>query len=144
MNTRTRLKAKWQTWNACRKICADVFTINLQTMELKNGSAKGWKKLSGSVLARVQKIRQRQRKNLELCTLAHPGAVILQNAAVHHHENARLARLFSRSLVNHVLLHPDRRNFELDRLIDNFFYKFRPSKDIHDVDLLGNIEYRRV
>jgi hypothetical protein len=70
----------------------------------------------------------------------HPGAVIFQDAAVHYYENARLARLFGCTLVNHIFLHPDRRNFELDRLIDNLLDKLRAPENVDDVDFFGNIE----
>src|ERR1700722_4260815 len=72
--------------------------------------------------------------------LPHSRPVFLQNAAVHHDENASLARLFGGRFVDHVFLHPNGWDFQLDRLIDNFFHKFRTPEDIHDVDLLRHIE----
>src|SRR5882762_349958 len=36
--------------------------------------------------------------------------VLFQNATVHHYEDSRLARLLGSLLVNHVFLHPDRRD----------------------------------
>src|ERR1700733_4224726 len=71
-------------------------------------------------------------------------AVFLQDAAVHHHEDACLARLFSRLLVNHIFLHPDRRNLQLKGLVHDRFHELWPPENIHDVDLLRHIQQRSV
>src|SRR5580704_7048322 len=75
---------------------------------------------------------------------SHPGAMFLKDAEVHDHENSRLASLLRRFLVDHAFLHPDRRGFELNGLIDNLFDKLRTAKNIHDIDLLGHLQKRRV
>src|SRR6266851_6793911 len=70
--------------------------------------------------------------------------VFFQNAAVHHHEYPGFARFLRRLLVNHVFLHPDRRNSQLNGLIHNFFHELRPAKNVHDVDLLRYLEQRSI
>src|ERR1700688_4979201 len=62
--------------------------------------------------------------------------MLLQNAAVHHDEDSRLARLLRGLLMNHILLQPDRRNLQLDSLIHDLFYELGPSKNVHDLNLL--------
>src|SRR5579862_3204733 len=71
-------------------------------------------------------------------------AVIFKDAAVHHYEDACLARLFRGLLVDYAFLHPDGGNFQLDRLIYNLLDKLRAAKNIHDIDLLRHIEQRCV
>src|ERR1017187_3900486 len=71
---------------------------------------------------------------------SHPGAMFLQDAAVHHDEDPSLARLFRCFLVDHIFLHPDRRDFELDRLVNHLFDKRGAAEDIHNVDLLRHLE----
>ena len=66
--------------------------------------------------------------------------MLLQNAAVHDHENPRFAGFFRGFFVDHFFLHPDGRNFQLDGLIDDLFDEFRTPEDIHDVDLLRDIQ----
>ena len=56
--------------------------------------------------------------------------MFLQDAAVHDHEDACLSRLFRSLLVDYSLLHPYDRNFQPDRLIDNFPHKFRTAEDV--------------
>src|SRR5437588_2005432 len=55
--------------------------------------------------------------------LSQAGPVLFQNAAVHHHKDSSFARFFRRFFVDYFLLHPHRRDFELYRLINNFFDK---------------------
>jgi hypothetical protein len=43
-------------------------------------------------------------------------------------------------LVDHILLHPDGWNLQLNRLIHNFFHELRPPENIHDVDLFRHVE----
>jgi hypothetical protein len=71
-------------------------------------------------------------------------AVLFQDAQVHHYEYPRLAGLLCRAFVDDIFLHPDRRNFELNGLIDNLFYKLWPAKDVDDVDFLGHVKQRSV
>jgi hypothetical protein len=70
--------------------------------------------------------------------------VFFQDAEVHHHKKARLARLFRGSFVDNLFLHPNSRYAQLDRLIDNFFNEFRAAKDVYDIDLLRDVMQRRV
>src|SRR6202050_1967681 len=76
--------------------------------------------------------------------LSESRPVVLQNAAAHHHEDARLARFLGGLLVDHILLHPDRRNFQLNRLIDSFFHELRPAENVDDVNLLRHLKQRRI
>ena len=75
---------------------------------------------------------------------SHPRAMFLQDASVHHDEDPSLARLFRGLLVDYIFLHPDRRDFELDRLIDHLFNKLRTAENVHDVDLLRHVEQRPI
>src|SRR5271169_4787200 len=77
-------------------------------------------------------------------SLPEPRVVLFQNAEVHHHEDSCIPRFFSSLLVNHVFLHPDRWNLQLNRLVHNLFYELRPPKNIHNVDLLRHLEQRSV
>ena len=75
--------------------------------------------------------------------------MFFQDAEIHHDEDARLARLLGGLLVDDIFLHPDRRDFELDGLVDDLFHEFRTPENVDDVDLprrifLWNIEQRRV
>src|SRR5215472_3300104 len=76
--------------------------------------------------------------------LSQPRAVFLKDTTVHHDEDSSLARLLRSPLVDHVLLHPDGRHFELHRLIDDFLNKFRAAKNIDDVDFLRYVKQRWV
>src|ERR1051326_5391514 len=76
--------------------------------------------------------------------LTHSRAVFLQDAAIHHHKNSCLARLLCSFLVNHVFLHPDSGDSELDGLVHNLFHKFWATENIDDINLLGHVEQRRV
>src|SRR5579863_4189464 len=67
---------------------------------------------------------------------AEAHSVFLQNAAVHHHENSRLAPLLRGFFVDDVLLHPDGRKFQLNGLIDNLLHKLGSPENVYDVDLL--------
>ena len=49
--------------------------------------------------------------------------MFLQDAAVHHDEDSSLTRFLRRSLVDHIFLHPDRRDFQLNRLVNDRFNK---------------------
>jgi len=69
--------------------------------------------------------------------------VFLQNAEVHSNEHARKSGLFGSGLVDDLFLHPYRGNFQLNCLIHDCFHEFRATKNVHDVNLLGDIEYRR-
>ncbi len=52
-------------------------------------------------------------------------------------------RAFSAAFfIDHFLLHPNRGNLQPNRLIYNLLYELRPPEDVHDIDLLGNIEQR--
>ena len=75
--------------------------------------------------------------------------MFFQDAEIHHDEDARLARLLGGLLVDDIFLHPDRRDFKLDGLVDDLFHEFRTPENVDDVDLprrifLWNIEQRRV
>ncbi len=70
--------------------------------------------------------------------------MLLQDAAVHDHENSRLSRLFSGTLVNYLFLHPDRGYLQLDRLIDDRFDKFRATEDIHYIDRFLDLQQRGI
>src|ERR1017187_1185524 len=71
-------------------------------------------------------------------------AVFFEDAEIHHHKDARLASLLRSLLVNHIFLHPDRRDFESNRFVDNFLHKFRTAENIHDVDFDRHVEQRCV
>ena len=131
-NTRTTSKGKSRTWSACRKICAAASITSRPTRGLRNASANGWSRSR----PRVQKNRARG--------LSCADVMFLEDATVHHHENLCPARFFGCLLVDHIFLHPDRRDFELNRLIDNLLHKFGAPKNIHDINLPGNVEQRRV
>src|SRR5271156_5051562 len=73
-----------------------------------------------------------------------PRVVLFQNAEVHHHKHSCIPRFFSGLLVNYVLLHPDRWNLQLDRLVHNFFHELRPPENVHNIDLLRHLEQRSV
>ena len=47
-------------------------------------------------------------------------SVFFEDAAVHHYENSRLAGFLRRLLMNHVLLHPNGGNAQLNGLIHYF------------------------
>src|SRR6185312_6265615 len=66
-------------------------------------------------------------------------SVLLQNATVHHHEQAGVARLLRGGLVDHALLHPNRLRAGLNRRLYDFGNKFTAAEDVHDIDRLGNI-----
>src|SRR5208283_4709568 len=68
--------------------------------------------------------------------------MLQQNTAVHHHESACLSRLLGGLLVNHTFLHPDCWNFQPNRLVHDFFDEFRPPENVHDIDLLRNVQQR--
>ena len=68
--------------------------------------------------------------------LPEAGAVFLQDAAIHDHEDAGLAGFLRRLFVNDALLHPDHGHLQADRLVDNLFHKFGPAEDVDDVDFL--------
>ena len=66
-----------------------------------------------------------------------------QDTAIHHDKDSGRTGFLCGFFVDNFFLHPDGGNFQLDRLINNFFHEFRPAKNVNDVDLLGNIEQRR-
>ena len=66
--------------------------------------------------------------------------MFLENAGIHDHEDASLAGFLGGALVNHFLLHPDRRNFELDRLVDDFFHRFGAAENVDDVNFFRDLE----
>src|SRR5579864_1093426 len=68
-----------------------------------------------------------------------PGAMFLQNAAIHHHADSCIARLLCCSVVNHTFLQPERWNFQTNCLCDDLRDKLRTTKDIDHVDLLRNL-----
>ena len=76
--------------------------------------------------------------------LPEAGAVLFQNAAVHDHEDAGLAGFLCRFLLNDSLLHPNHRYLQADRLVHNFFDKFRPAEDTDDIDFFRHFEQRRI
>ena len=61
------------------------------------------------------------------------------DAAIHDDENASGASFFGGFLVDHTFLHPDGRDFQRDRLVNNFGHELGTAKDINDVNFLGNI-----
>src|SRR5437870_1338541 len=67
-------------------------------------------------------------------TLAETRPVFDQDTAIHHDEDSSRTGFLCGFFVDDFLLHPDGGNFQLDRLIDNFFHEFRPAKNIDDVD----------
>ena len=72
-----------------------------------------------------------------------PLDVLLQDALVHDNEDARVAGFFRRFLVDHAFLHRDDGRVNLDGLLYHFRDSIGPAKDVHDVNLVGNIEQRR-
>src|ERR1700732_754805 len=70
--------------------------------------------------------------------------MFLQDAEVHHHEDSCLARFLRSSFLDYALLHPDRWNLQLNRLIDNFFHELRPPENVYDIDLLRHFKQRSV
>ena len=72
--------------------------------------------------------------------------MVFEDAAVHHYEDARPARLVCGSFVDYFFLHPNGGDFELDGLVDNFFDELRPAENIDEVDFLRlrNVEQRRI
>src|SRR5208283_367422 len=82
-------------------------------------------------------------------SLSRAGAVLFQNAEIHHDEDPGFPRLFGGALVDYLFLHPDGRDFQLDCLIDDLFHEVWPPENIYDVDLsmcifLRNIEQGRI
>src|SRR6266567_3632206 len=69
-----------------------------------------------------------------------PRAMFLQNTAVHHDENACSTCFFCGFFVDHLFLHPDCRDFQLDGLVDNLFHELGPPEDVHDIDRMRHIE----
>ena len=53
-------------------------------------------------------------------SLAEAPAVLFQDAAVHHHEDAGFAGFFGAGLVHYTFLHPDGLDAQLDSLVYNF------------------------
>lgn len=70
--------------------------------------------------------------------------VLFQDAEVHHHKEACLARLLRGFFIDDLFLHPDGRYAELDRVVDNFLDEFRAAEDVDDIDLLRNIAQRSI
>ena len=70
--------------------------------------------------------------------------MLLQNAAIHDDKDSGLAGFFRSFLVNHFLLHPDGRHFELNGLIDDRLNVFRTAEEVHDVNFLRHVKQRRV
>ena len=57
--------------------------------------------------------------------------MLFENAKVRHYEQPSAFRLFSGLLMDDFLLHPDRGNFQLNCLIDNFLNEKKAStKDL--------------
>jgi len=72
--------------------------------------------------------------------LAESGAVLQQDAAIHHDENSSGAGFLGGFLVNDFFLHPHGRDLQLNRLVDHFLDEFRAAENVNDVDLLGHVE----
>src|SRR6266849_3384903 len=70
--------------------------------------------------------------------------VLFQNATVHDHENAGPPRFLRRLFVDHRFLHPDGGHRQPDRLVDDSLHILRPAENIDDIDLLRNVEQRRI
>src|SRR5690348_9723154 len=70
--------------------------------------------------------------------LAQQTPMLLQDAAVHHHDNARSAGLFGGGFVDDALLHPDCRHFQFNGFIHNGRHKLGAAEDVYDIDLLRN------
>src|SRR5262245_35055892 len=65
--------------------------------------------------------------------------VLLQNAAIHHHKDPRLAGFFGSLFVDHAFLQPNGRQLQADGFVDQVRHKLGAAKDIHDIDLLSNV-----
>src|SRR6185312_14911027 len=66
-------------------------------------------------------------------------AVLLEHAAIHGDEQARLARPERGRLVDHALLHPDGREAERDRLVHVAARLGALAEDVGHVDGEGNL-----
>ena len=74
-----------------------------------------------------------------------PLDVLLQNAAIHHHEQPRAPGAFGRGFVmHHAFLHPHRVRSDANRRFDDFRHKFRAPENVDDVHLLRNVFQTRV
>ena len=60
--------------------------------------------------------------------------MLLENTAIHDHENSMFSGLLCRTLIDYIFLHPDYWQFQPNRLIHHFADEFRPAEDIYDVD----------
>jgi hypothetical protein len=76
--------------------------------------------------------------------LPEAGAVFLQNAAVHDHEDAGFAGLLCGLLLDHSLLHPNHGHLQPDCLVYGLFHEFGPPEDIYDVNFLWHFEQRPI
>src|ERR1700683_1060870 len=128
------------TCNACPTISVTASITALRTKASRNAFGSGWKKSGNYAPAADRQLRARQILPPLPANLPHSRAMFLQDAAIHHHEDPRLARLFRGLLVDHFFLHPDRRNFQLNCLVNNFFHNLGPTENIYDVDLLRHLE----
>src|SRR5580704_7768971 len=137
-STRTTWKARSPTCNACRTICVIESTTARPLRELRNGFASAWKRSGNCARPKIGEVPVRPPVLSQSCF------VLFQNAAIHHHEDSRPARLLGGLLVNHIFLHPDRWDFQLNRLIHNFLNKLRPPKDVHNVDFIRHVEQRSI
>src|SRR5438093_2425637 len=61
-------------------------------------------------------------------------AVFHHDATIHHHQQAGLAGLLGRSIINEPILGPDRFGLKLDRLRDDLGDVFFAAEDIDDFD----------
>jgi hypothetical protein len=73
-----------------------------------------------------------------------PLAVLFEDAAVHHHKDSRLPRFLCRGLMFHFFLHPDARDAQLNRVVNDFRNELGTSEDVDDVNFLRDIEQRWV
>src|ERR1035437_283898 len=65
-------------------------------------------------------------------------AVILQNAAVHHHREARFRGAPRGVFVDYAFLHPDHLRALANRRFHDLWHEFRAAENIHDIDGFGD------
>lgn len=70
--------------------------------------------------------------------------MFLQDAEVHHDEDAGLAGLFGGQFVDYTFLHPDSWDFQLYGLVDNLLHKLGSAEDVHDIDFWGGAFLRNI